>query len=81
MPKCWEIRGCDEEMQAGCMHPNELNDQCPAKCAFAQCDRPQHILTTDPALVFEPTIDRTAAIKGVCTFCEFFLTHGPRVGA
>lgn len=79
MGKCWQTRECDEEMQSGCMHPNELDDQCPTKCAFAQCDRPQHKLTTDPALVFDPYVDREMAVKGVCTFCEFFLTHGPRI--
>jgi hypothetical protein len=79
MPKCWEMRGCDEEMQAEFPHPNELKDQCPTKCAFAQCDRPQHELTTDPALIFDPDVDRSVAIRGVCTFCGFFLTHGPRI--
>jgi len=79
MAKCWEQRGCDEEMQADCPHPNELNDNCPTKCAFAQCDRPTHELTTDPALVFDTTIDRSAAIKDVCTFCGFFIKNGPRI--
>ncbi|PKQ29382.1 MAG: hypothetical protein CVT60_05660 [Actinobacteria bacterium HGW-Actinobacteria-10] len=80
MSACWETRDCDSEMQDGCMHPNELSDQCPTKCAFARCDRPQHELTTDPALVFDPYVDRGKAIKGVCTFCAFFLTRGPRIG-
>ncbi|MDP2401203.1 MAG: hypothetical protein Q8M66_04425 [Actinomycetota bacterium] len=79
MAKCWEQRGCDEEMQAECPHPNEIGDSCPTKCAFSQCDRPQHELTTDPALVFDPTADRAAAIKDVCKFCGFFLRNGPRI--
>jgi len=79
MAKCWETRGCDEEMQAECPHPNELFDACPSKCAFAKCDRPTHELTTDPALIFDPTVDRSAAIKEECTYCAFFLRHGPRV--
>ena len=79
MSKCWEQRGCDEEMQGDCPHAQELNDNCPTKCAFAQCDRPQNELTTDPALVFDPTADRSAAIKDVCTFCGFFLKNGPRI--
>lgn len=79
MARCWEQRGCDDEMQAECPHPNELNDNCPTKCAFAQCDRPTHAITTDPALIFDPEVDRSAAIKDLCMYCEFFLTRGPRV--
>lgn len=78
MAKCWELRGCDDEMMADCPHflPGE---RCPAKCAFAQCDRPSHRVTGDPALVFDPTADRAAAIKETCLYCAFFLEHGPRV--
>lgn len=78
MAKCWEMRGCDEEMQSRCPH-DVPTDKCPSKCAFAACDRPQHELTSDPMLVFEPTTDRSAAIKEVCGFCAFFLTHGPKI--
>lgn len=79
MPRCWEQRGCDEEMQADCPHPSQMKDNCPTKCAFAQCDRPQHELTTDPELVFSATVDRSAAIKDECNICGFFLTRGPRL--
>lgn len=78
MAKCWEMRGCDEEMQSRCPH-NDPNDRCPSKCAFAQCDRPSHELTSDPELVFNPVIDRSAAIKEVCTYCAFFLKNGPHL--
>ena len=79
MAKCWEKRGCDEEMQADCPH-NLPGHQCPTKCAFAQCDRPSHKLTTDPDLIFDAGPDHSAAVKEECTFCGFFLTHGPKVG-
>jgi hypothetical protein len=79
MAKCWEKRGCDDEMQAECPHAVEYKDNCPTKCAFAACDRPTHELTIDPELVFDPTVDRSAAIKDTCTFCAFFLRNGPRV--
>lgn len=78
MAKCWELRACDEEMQSRCPH-DMPSDKCPAKCAFAVCDRPTHQLTSDPALIFEPTIDRRAAIKEMCTYCTFFLTNGPKM--
>jgi hypothetical protein len=78
MAKCWETRACDAEMQSRCPH-DEPTDKCPAKCAFAVCERPTHVLTWDPALIFEPTIDRRIAIKELCTYCEFFLTHGPKM--
>jgi hypothetical protein len=79
MAKCWETRGCDEEMQAECAHVVEFFDNCPTKCAFAGCDRPSYLLVTDPEILFDPTVDRTAAIKDGCQFCGFFLKNGPRV--
>jgi len=81
MARCWEQRGCDEEMQADCPHPNELEDRCPTKCAFAQCDRPSHELTVDPALVFDSGVDRDVAIREECLYCAFFLRKGPRLVA
>jgi hypothetical protein len=80
MAKCWELRGCDEEMQAECPHPTVLHDRCPTKCAFAACDRPTYELTTDPGLIFSPDVDRNSAIKDGCLYCGFFLKHGPRTG-
>jgi len=44
-----------------------------------KCYRETHVVTSDPALIFDPTVDRTAAAKEQCTFCVFFLTHGPRL--
>lgn len=79
MAKCWEQRGCDEEMQVDCPHPNELDDRCPTKCVFANtCPRPTHQVTSDPVLLFDPEIDRDAVIKESCLYCTFFLEHGPR---
>lgn len=78
MSKCWEQRGCDDEMQAECPHSAVLHDRCPTKCAFAGCDKPSYELTTDPMLVFEPFVDRQAAIRENCLYCAFFLTNGPR---
>lgn len=80
MAKCWEERGCDDEMQADCPHPVDFKDNCPTKCAFAVCDRPSYQLTTDPELVFSVEVDRSAAIKDGCFYCEFFLKNGPRKG-
>jgi hypothetical protein len=79
MAKCWETRPCDEEMQADCPHPTVMHDRCPAACAFAHCVRPTRKVTSDPALVFDGTIDRSSAIRAECLHCEFFLTHAPRI--
>ena len=79
MAKCWEQRGCDEDMQKECPHSAEIGDRCPTKCAFATCDRPTYELTIDPALIFDPTIDRTKSIKEGCQYCAFYLTNGPRI--
>lgn len=80
MAKCWEERGCDDEMQAECPHSVEFMDRCPSKCAFAACGRSSHKLTTDPELIFSVEVDRESAIKENCFFCEFFLKNGPRLG-
>lgn len=79
MPRCWEQRGCDEEMQADCPHPTQFMDNCPTKCAFATCDRPQHVTTIDAELIFNPEIDRKRSVKDECHYCGFFLTRGPRI--
>jgi len=79
MARCWEQRGCDDDMQRECPHCIELLDNCPTKCAFARCDRPTYELTTDPELVFDPTVDRSVVIKDGCAYCAFFLRHGPKL--
>lgn len=79
MAVCWETRGCDEAMQADCPHATAIGDRCPQKCAFTQCDRSTYVFTCDPALIFSVDVDREAAIKEACHFCEHFLKHGPRL--
>ena len=81
MAKCWEQRGCDEEMQKECPHAVEILDNCPTKCAFATCDRTSYELTIDPELLFDATVDRSQAIKDGCVYCAFFLKHGPRIAS
>jgi len=77
MAKCWERRGCDDEMMATCPHYNP-EEKCPSRCAFAQCDRPTHEVTSAPELIFDATVDRSVAEKEICTYCSFFLKNGPR---
>jgi hypothetical protein len=79
MAKCWEGRGCDAEMQESCLHAKSPTELCPAKCNFAQCYRPTAGATSDPELVFDPSVDRTATIKENCLYCPFFLINGPRL--
>lgn len=79
MARCWEMRGCDEEMQAECSHSSTFHDRCPTKCAWGFCRLPQNEITTDPALVFAIGPDRDKAVKDSCLQCVFFLTRGPRV--
>lgn len=76
MAHCWEMRGCDEEMQSRCPH-NLADDPCPADCHFSQCDRPTHVITQNFDLLFRVDLDRNASNKDICNFCEFFLSHGP----
>lgn len=81
MAGCWATRGCDEELQSRCPHAIDPTEKCPSGCFYAQCQRPTRKTTGDPELVFNPEIDRDAAAKESCTYCEFFLTKGPRLGA
>ncbi len=80
MARCWEQRGCDEEMQSECQHHTTFHDRCPTKCNFADCDNATRELTTDAELIFDPTVNRDVAIKEECLFCGFFLKSAPRVG-
>ena len=78
--ECWEIRGCDAEMMAGCPHANNPGyTPCPADCRFTDCLRPQHKIATDIALLLDATVNREAAIKEACRSCENFLKNGPRI--
>ena len=76
---CWSQRGCDSAMQADCPHAIDPDEQCPVSCLYATCDRPQHRITSDPALIFDASVDRSAAAKGGCTICAFFLKNAPRI--
>ena len=79
MDHCWARRGCyqDEEMFGRCPH-NIPGEPCPADCHYAACHRSTHVVCGDFALLLNPERDYDAALREVCKFCEFFLTHGPK---
>jgi hypothetical protein len=80
MCACWEQRGCDEEMSSRCPHATSSTDGlCVAECFYTSCSRPQHKVSTAFELFLDPALDRSAAVKETCTFCEFFLRNGPRL--
>ena len=76
---CWRTRDCSPEVQRACMHAVTDYDMCPSRCNFAFCDRDTNKITTDAALIFDPTVDRSQALKQTCHYCEFFLKNAPRV--
>lgn len=79
MAKCWQERGCDEEMQADCAHHTTLHDRCPTRCVFANsCQQPAYEVCVDAAMLFDPALDRSNVIKETCLHCAFFLSNGPR---
>lgn len=78
MSVCWELRGCDDEMQGRCPH-NTPGEPCPADCHYAACVRPSHVVCADFEMLLNPDRDYDAANKEICRFCEFFLQHGPDV--
>ncbi len=76
MERCWEKRGCDDEMQSRCPH-NQPNEPCPADCHYAACQRKTHVVAEDFGLLLNPDRFYDAAVKQVCRFCEHFLRYGP----
>lgn len=76
---CWSNRGCDDEMRERCPHAINPAEQCPLSCLFSKCSRETHCRTSDPWVLLDPTVERSAAAKEVCTTCEFFLKNGPRI--
>lgn len=77
MPHCWELRGCDEEMQSRCPH-NIPGEPCPQDCHYAACRRPTHEFADPIDALLNPSIDHSAAVKETCRLCTFFLEHGPK---
>lgn len=78
MVKCWERRGCDEEMMSRCPH-NIPGEPCPADCHFAACHRAIHEVCQDFAILLNPQRDYEQAVREVCRFCVHFLTLGPDI--
>ena len=76
MERCWERRGCDDEMQGRCPH-NTPGEPCPADCHYAACQRKTHVVAEDFDLLLNPDRFYDAAVKQVCRFCEHFLRFGP----
>ncbi|MDR1015572.1 MAG: hypothetical protein LBL86_11455 [Coriobacteriales bacterium] len=77
---CWQQRGCDEEMWSRCPHATSSEDGvCVAECFYTACQRTQRRVTADFALLLDPAVDRTAAVKENCLNCAFFLQNAPRV--
>lgn len=77
---CWEKRGCDDELMSRCPHVSDkVYSPCPPDCRYTDCLMPTHAIATDVTLLLDATVDRKAAIKETCMYCEFFLTHGPRL--
>ncbi len=77
--KCWEVRGCDEEMWSRCPHFTSSTDGlCPNECRYTICDRATRAIATDFNLLLDPTVDRTVTVKEACLHCSFFLKKAPR---
>ena len=76
---CWRTRLCSPEVQDACMHAVSDFDMCPSRCNFSFCQLETHKISTDAALVFDPNVDRSQALKQTCLYCEFFLKNGPRM--
>lgn len=76
MALCWEMRGCDAEMQSRCPH-GVKGALCPSDCNFAACVRPVHEVAQGLAILDNPEVDRGAAVKEARRACMFFIEHGP----
>ncbi len=78
MAHCWDLRGCDEEMQSRCPH-NTPGEPCPPNCNFAICDRPTHKVALGLSILDNPDVDRSVPVKEVCRACSFFINNGPKI--
>lgn len=73
---CWQMRGCDDEMQSRCPH-NVPGATCPEDCYYSMCKRPTHQRAVGLDLLANPDVDRSAAVRDVCRACMFFINNGP----
>ena len=78
MAHCWDLRGCDEEMQSRCPH-NTPGEPCPSECKFSACERPTHKVALGFSILDNPDVDRSVPVKEVCHACTFFIQNGPKV--
>jgi hypothetical protein len=77
--ECWELRGCDDEMRATCLHAVNEKELCPARCVYGRCNSPRSATPSDPLMLLDPDVDRTAVAKEQCLYCQRFLSEGPRL--
>lgn len=78
MADCWSARGCDDEMRDSCPHAVDAAELCPVRCMYGSCSSPRHATPSDPLMLLDPEVDRSAAVREQCLYCEHFLTHAPR---
>jgi hypothetical protein len=68
-------------MASVCPHATaSVDGRCVIGCYYTNCSNPQYRVATSLDLLLDPSVDRNAAIKESCTYCEFFLRYGPRLG-
>ena len=78
--RCWQQRGCDDEMSSACPHAvASIDGICPAECCYTACQRGQRQISSDIDLLLDPEVDRRVAIKENCLNCAFFLRNAPRL--
>jgi hypothetical protein len=75
LAKCWEIRGCPQEMLDSC--PVSLSKGlCLLNCQYAACFSPRNKMVEDPAMIFGEYARRNIKpVKQVCFTCEYYLTN------
>jgi hypothetical protein len=73
--RCWQIRGCDEELWSRCPHAVASTDGlCPLQCNYSQCSAPQHELAVGLDLL-DTTANRSLAVKETCWYCRYFIEN------
>ncbi|MCL2137524.1 MAG: hypothetical protein FWH40_10210 [Coriobacteriia bacterium] len=76
---CWSLRGCDEELVSRCPHATSSTDGlCPAQCVYSRCSSQNHRQLYGLALL-DAAADRSAAVKELCWYCEYFVKNAPRL--
>ncbi|MCK4777947.1 MAG: hypothetical protein KAS39_06170 [Actinomycetia bacterium] len=77
MEKCWEIRGCPEELKANCTF-NKKGKNCELHCHFQYCPGSSKIISDFKDFI---GLDLSSfnIKKEKCLFCEYLINEAKKI--